>query len=61
MCLYNFLSECKEAFNVFDKNGDGTITFTEFGKAMRAMGQNPIDAELKAIINDLDKDGVYFS
>ena len=55
-CLYLF-SEFKEAFSLFDKNGDGTITVKELGIVMRAIGQNPTDAELQDMINEVDADG----
>ena len=55
-CLF-FFSEFKEAFSLFDKNGDGTITVKELGIVMRAIGQNPTDAELQDMINEVDADG----
>ena len=39
----------KESFDVFDKNGDGTITTKEFGTVMRSLGQNPSQAQLQVI------------
>ena len=35
--------EFKEAFQIFDKDGDGSITTSELGNVMRAFGQNPYD------------------
>lgn len=34
------IAEFKEAFSVFDKDGDGTITTKELGTVMRSLGQN---------------------
>lgn len=53
-----FLSaEFKEAFSLFDKDGDGTITTKELGTVMRSLGQNPTEAELQDMINEVDADG----
>ena len=58
------IAEFKEAFALFDKNGDGSITtkvFTfllqELGTVMRSLGQNPTEAELQDMINEVDADG----
>ncbi|KAJ7267398.1 calmodulin [Mycena rebaudengoi] len=51
------ISEFKEAFSLFDKDGDGTITTLELGTVMRSLGQNPTEAELQDMINEVDVDG----
>ena len=33
------IAEFKEAFSLFDKDGDGTITTKELGTVMRSLGQ----------------------
>uniref|UniRef100_A0A8C3YL21 EF-hand calcium-binding domain-containing protein 11 n=1 Tax=Catagonus wagneri TaxID=51154 RepID=A0A8C3YL21_9CETA len=39
------IAEFKEAFSLFDKEGDGTITTKELGTVLRSLGQNPTEAE----------------
>uniref|UniRef100_G1Q4P8 EF-hand domain-containing protein n=1 Tax=Myotis lucifugus TaxID=59463 RepID=G1Q4P8_MYOLU len=47
-------AELKEAFSLFDKDGDGTVT-KELG-TMRSLGQNPTEVELQDM-NEVDADG----
>ena len=54
-----FFSSTQEAFSLFDKDGDGTITTKELGTVMRSLGQNPTEAELQDMINEVDADGMY--
>ena len=41
--------ELKEAFELFDKNKDGTISAKELGIVMRSFGQNPKEEDLEKI------------
>lgn len=62
VCSVLFLSaEFKEAFSLFDKDGDGTITTKELGTVMRSLGQNPTEAELQDMINEVDADGIFYT
>lgn len=51
------IAEFKEAFSLFDKDGDGSITTSELGNVMQSLGQNPTEAELQDMIGELDTDG----
>merc|ERR1711934_1104878 len=51
------ISECKEAFDLFDADNGGTIDIEELGTAMTALGFAPKKAEIKKMVDDLDKDG----
>merc|ERR1712226_1049153 len=51
------LSEYKKAFQLFDKDNNGTITSKELGNVTRSLGDNPTDSELQDMINEVDEDG----
>eukprot|EP00252_Welwitschia_mirabilis_P028004 TRINITY_DN9905_c0_g1_i1.p1 TRINITY_DN9905_c0_g1~~TRINITY_DN9905_c0_g1_i1.p1 ORF type:complete len:144 (+),score=20.87 TRINITY_DN9905_c0_g1_i1:155-586(+) len=42
--------QMREAFNLFDSDKDGRITPEDLGTVMRALGENPTQAELKSIM-----------
>ena len=50
-------AEFREAFALFDKDGDGTISTKELGTVMNSLGQKPRAAELETMINEVDIDG----
>ncbi|PXF47369.1 Calmodulin [Gracilariopsis chorda] len=51
------IKEFREAFNLFDTDGDGSITMKELGTVMRNLGQNPTEEALRQMINEVDADG----
>ena len=51
------IDEFKEAFTLFDKDGDGTINTNDLGFVMRSLGQNPSEEELRNMIKNVDTDG----
>jgi calmodulin len=48
------IEKFKNAFNLFDKEGSGTITFKEVGTVMRSLGLNPMESEIQEILRDFD-------
>lgn len=51
------VEEFREAFSLFDKNGDGTITSNELAVVMKSLGQKTTESELQDMINEVDIDG----
>jgi calmodulin len=51
------LRELRTVFDLFDVNGNGSISVKELGTIMRTIGQEPTEAELQDLINDRDADG----
>ncbi|GAB2218572.1 hypothetical protein Droror1_Dr00001799 [Drosera rotundifolia] len=49
--------EIKEAFELFDTDGSGTIDAKELNVAMRALGFEMNEQQIKQMIADVDKDG----
>ncbi|XP_064622998.1 calmodulin-alpha-like [Lineus longissimus] len=49
--------EIREAFRLFDKDGDGTVSTQELGTVLKSLGQAPTDDELETMINEVDTDG----
>lgn len=51
---YYLVAELEEAFFLFDYDKDGKITSRELGAAVRSVGLNPTEGELKEMINDVN-------
>ncbi|XP_007933797.1 centrin-1 [Orycteropus afer afer] len=49
--------EVREAFDLFDADGSGTIDVKELKVAMRALGFEPRKEEMKKMISYVDKEG----
>lgn len=50
-------AEFKEAFLLFDRTGDGKISFSQCGDVMRALGQNPVNAEVLKVLGNPKAEG----
>nr|CAA66148.1 CaMF [Fagus sylvatica] len=51
------ISEFKEAFSLFDKDGDGCITTKELGTVMRSLARTQLRQSCRTLINEVDRDG----
>ena len=52
-------AEYKEAFALFDKKGTGAVPREVLGDLLRALGQNPTQAEVAEIISGAPRDGAF--
>ncbi len=50
------IAEFKEAFALFDKDGDGTISNNELRTVLQSLGQEITDEELSAMLREIDHD-----
>ena len=51
------VAEFKQAFALFDTDGNGFVTTDELGTVMRSLGQKPTDEEILDMIHLVDEDG----
>lgn len=49
--------EFKEAFLLFDRTGDGKISYSQCGDVMRALGQNPVNSEVLKVLGNPKSEG----
>lgn len=47
--------ELREAFNLFDKDGSGTITAEEIRVTLRVLGFNPTDEEITSLLSQFNQ------
>ena len=50
-------AEYKQTFDMFDTDQSGRISSAELGKVMEQLGQKPNEADLDAMVSDVDADG----
>lgn len=54
------IESCKQAFSLFDKNGDGSITVEELSEVLNSLQlsfEPPKEAEIKELFREFDLDG----
>ncbi|CAN0134881.1 unnamed protein product [Ectocarpus sp. 6 AP-2014] len=51
------VADLKEAFDNFDRNGDGTIDSVELATVLRSLGYSPTTDQLKKLMDKVDLDG----
>ncbi|XP_046848189.1 calmodulin-like [Xenia sp. Carnegie-2017] len=54
------LEEYHDAFDLYDRDGDGKVTSHELGPLMRCLGANPKEDHLQELMNEVDYDGDGF-
>ena len=59
-CVQSDNAEWKEAFALFDKKGTGAVPRETLGDLLRALGQNPTQAEVADIVASAPRDGACF-
>ena len=52
-----FVSELEQAFSIFDRDGDGSITKAELGEVLKGADVPFTPAQLDQFMEKLDKDG----
>ena len=52
-----YISELKQAFDMFDKNHDGKISSEELGCVLRTLGHNSSTREVEEMIKNVDTNG----
>eukprot|EP00825_Cyclidium_porcatum_P039804 TRINITY_DN4906_c0_g1_i3.p4 TRINITY_DN4906_c0_g1~~TRINITY_DN4906_c0_g1_i3.p4 ORF type:complete len:164 (+),score=44.38 TRINITY_DN4906_c0_g1_i3:305-796(+) len=48
------IAEYKEAFSLFDKDGDGIIDVSDLGMLVRSLNQNPTNSELQILQKEVE-------
>ena len=48
------LQEFKDTFNLFDKDGSGSINTKDLGTVLRALGQKPAETEVQELVQRID-------
>ena len=51
------IEEYREAFNLFDKDNNGSISASELATVMKSLGLSPSETEITDLMNEIDQDG----
>merc|ERR550517_225864 len=51
------IAEYREAFNIFDQDGDGSISIKDLARVLGSLGHNPAEGQLLEMFNEADVDG----
>merc|ERR1711997_937580 len=57
MSINSQRAEIEQTFKVFDKNGDGKITFDELKEVLTQLGENVTDKDVADMIKEADLNG----
>merc|ERR1712154_15454 len=57
MSINSQRAEIEQTFKVFDKNGDGKITFDELKEVLTALGEEVTDKDVMDMIKEADLNG----
>lgn len=47
------MEDLRDSFNLYDKIGDGKIDVHDLGDALRGLGENPTESEIKKVVSEL--------
>lgn len=64
-CMYSckvsdVIRHFSDAFREADEDGDGFLSERELGIALRKLGHNPSEVEIRDLILTVDEDGSYY-
>ncbi|KAK8761915.1 uncharacterized protein LOC144123396 [Amblyomma americanum] len=54
------ISEFREAFTLYDKEGSGSIRASDLGTVMRSLGYNPTEAQVAEIVGSESRENIDF-
>ena len=51
------MEDLQDSFSLYDKVGDGKIDIADLGDALRGLGENPTENEIKKVVSELSPNG----